>query len=179
MTSDARSSGLRIVNNRYYGFAAKGLIFNHLAGNHGWTLEDDGRLSTVNSEGETVYLLSTVDYSVTKERRIASPVTLFEKTTVEDLVNGSGKTEEKLIYRHVETFEEGKEYVIFGGSAGNGSAGSGVGGGGGFVHRPVGDNGSGGGGTSKPVVVHPITEQFYLIIHGEVSWLRKCLRWNC
>ena len=175
-TSYAANEGLRILNNQYFGFAGEDLTFDPLPDADGWTLEEDGRLSTINSEGETVYLLYTGDYSVTKSKSIASSVTLYQKTTVQDLVDGSGKLEEKTIYRFADTFQEGEEYVIFGGSIGNGGGGgSSLPDGGGLPHPDGGHNPvrrGEGGGFNMPVI-HQITEQYYLIIYGEVSWLKE------
>ena len=175
-TSYAQNEGLRILNNQYFGFAGEGLTFDPVPDADGWTLEEDGRLSTINSEGETVYLLYTGDYSVTKSKSIASSVTLYQKTTVQDLVDGSGKLEEKTIYRFADTFQEGEEYVIFGGSIGNGGGGgSSLPDGGGLPHPDGGHNPvrrGEGGGFNMPVI-HQITEQYYLIIYGEVSWLKE------
>ncbi|MBQ1169256.1 MAG: leucine-rich repeat protein, partial [Oscillospiraceae bacterium] len=161
-TSYAANEGLRILNNQYFGFAGEDLTFDPLPDADGWTLEEDGRLSTINSEGETVYLLYTNDYSVTKSKSIASSVTLYQKTTVQDLVDGSGKLEEKTIYRFADTFQEGEEYVIFGGSIGNGSGGSSLPDGGGLPHPDGGYNPvrrGEGGGFNMPVI-HQITEQY-------------------
>ena len=175
-TSYAQNEGLRILNNQYFGFAGEGLTFDPVPDADGWTLEEDGRLSTINSEGETVYLLYTNDYSVTKSKSIASSVMLYQKTTVQDLVDGSGKLEEKTIYRFADTFQEGEEYVIFGGSIGNGGGGgSSLPDGGGLPHPDGGHNPvrrGEGGGFNMPVI-HQITEQYYLIIYGEVSWLKE------
>lgn len=175
-TSYAQNEGLRILNNQYFGFSGEGLTFDPVPDADGWTLEEDGRLSTINSEGETVYLLYTGDYSVTKSKSIASSVMLYQKTTVQDLVDGSGKLEEKTIYRFADTFQEGEEYVIFGGSIGNGGGGgSSLPDGGGLPHPDGGHNPvrrGEGGGFNMPVI-HQITEQYYLIIYGEVSWLKE------
>ena len=171
LSSEANADGLKIVNNHYFAQVDDDILqYMPLANDAGWTL-DGGHLTTTIGD-ETFYLrYAGGDYSVTSSEAYAGNVTIFEKTTATDLVSGSGQTDTKTIYRSVSTFEAGKEYIIVGSSRNPSSGGGGGGTRGEYSGTNGGFQGTLSNGTS--VTVYPVSEKFYLIIYGEVSWLKE------
>ena len=168
LSSTAKSEGLKIVNNHYFAQVEDTILkYMPLANEHGWIL--DGEYLTTTIGEETYYLrYGNDEYHVTDDEAYAGKVMIFEKTTATDIISGSGQTITKTIYRRVYTFEEGKEYIIVG-SAKNPTGG----GGGGGYSGGYGGGFSGTLGDGTPVTVYPVSEQFYLIIYGEVCWLKE------
>ena len=172
LSASAGSNGLKIVNNHYYAQVEDAaLACMPLPNGIGWTLDEDGHL-TATVGGETYYLRhSAWGYDVTSSQDYAGRVTVYEKTSATDVVS-AGKTETEIIYRVAETFEAGKEYIIVGSSRSPGGGGISSQGGGSY-------SGSGGNGfdftlsDGTTVTVYPVSEKFYLIIYGEVSWLKE------
>ena len=173
LTSVDTADGLKIVNQHYYAQVdSKALECDPLTSGIGWTL--DGNYLTTQLGGETFYLRYTGEhYSVTDKKEYAGSVAMFEKTTATDVISGSGQTQTKIIYRRADTFEAGKEYIIFGSyripysSSGGASIDE-------FPTDPVEHSGLRGELSDGTVVtVYPVSEQFYLIIYGEVSWLKE------
>ena len=167
LSSTAKTDGLKIVNNHYFAQVEETILqYMPLANEHGWVLDGE-YLTTVIGE-DTYYLrYGNGEYHVTDNEAYAGKVMIFEKNTATDVISGSGKTDTKTIYRRAYTFEQGKEYIIVGSArnpSGGGSGGYSGGGGGGF---------SGTLGDGTPVTIYPVSEQFYLIIYGEVCWLKE------
>ncbi|MBQ3193828.1 MAG: leucine-rich repeat protein [Oscillospiraceae bacterium] len=171
LSSTAKSEGLKIGNNHYFAQVEDTILqYIPLANEYGWVL--DGEYLTTTIGEETYYLrYGNGEYHVTNNEAYAGKVMIFEKTTATDVISGSEQTDTKTIYRRVYTFGEGKEYIIVG-SAKNPSGSGGGGANGGY-------SGGGGGGFSgtlvdgTPVTIYPVSEQFYLIIYGEVCWLKE------
>ena len=167
LSSEAETDGLKIVNNYYFAQVdGRALKYMPLANENGWKL--DGEYLTTTIGDETFYLrYANGEYHVTTSKEYAGRVMVFEKTTATDVISGSGQTDTKTIYRRVNSFEAGKEYIIVGSSRTPNSGGGGgySGGGGGGVQGTLSN------GTT--VTIYPVSEQFYLIIYGEVSWLKE------
>ena len=170
-TSTAKADGFKIANKYYFAQANNGVLkYEPLANETGWKLEQD--YLTTQIDGETFYLrYANGEYHVTKSEAYAGSVMIFEKMTVADVVSDVGQTSERTIYRRVNSFEAGKEYIIVG-SGKNPSSISGGSNGGGYS----GGYGGGFSGTlsdGTTVTIYPVSEQFYLIIYGEVCWLKE------
>jgi len=170
LSSTAEDGGLKIANNHYFAQVDSDFLqYMPLANGTGWRF--DGEYLTTEIEDETFYLRYTGDrYDVTPNKEYAGRVMLFEKTTVTDVVSGTGQMEAKTIYRQATSFEAGKEYIIIGSSRSPNRVS------GGGKNDYGGSNGGGFRGTlsnGTPVTIYPVSEQFYLIIYGEVSWLKE------
>ena len=170
LSSTAKADGLKIANNYYFAQVdGNALKYMPLANENGWKL--DGEYLTTTIGDETFYLRYAYgEYSVTSSKAYAGNVMVFEKTTATDVIAESGQTDTKTIYRRVTSFEAGKEYIIVGSSK-NPSNNSG-GGSGGYS----GSDGSSFQGTlsnGTPVTIYPVSEYFYLIIYGKVTWIKE------
>ncbi len=130
-----------------------------------WTY--DGKLYVEN--GDEDYYLRCTDgsYMVVTDKRLAGAVDFYEKVTVRD---DFGR--ETIIYRLADTIEDGKQYLVIGSGPNPSGGGGGGWGGGGSGHKSSGGiNATLSDGTV--VTVFPVNEVFYLIIYGEVSWLKE------
>ncbi len=170
----AETVGLKIINNYYYAQVDGGFLQSSPVANEpGWVL-DEGYLTTTINDATYYLRYAGGNYTVTTSKNLAGTIRVFEKTTATDVISGSGETVTKTIYRLVETLETGKEYIICGsGRLPSGGGSSVSGGGSGSV------SGGGGGGISGVLsdgttyTVYPVSEKFYLIIYGEVSWIKE------
>ena len=167
LSSTAKTDGLKIANNYYFAQVdSNALKYMPLANETGWKL--DGQYLTTTIGDETFYLRYAYgEYTVTSSKTYAGNVMVFEKTTATDIIAESGQTDTKTIYRRVTSFESGKEYIIVGSSKNPSSNG-----GGGYS----GSDGSSFQGTlsnGTPVTIYPVSEYFYLIIYGKVSWIKE------
>ena len=174
LSSDAKLNGLNIVNNYYFAQVDENILkFMPLANENGWVLNDEYLSTTI---GEETYYLryANGEYQLTTSEVYAGKVMIFEKTTATYIVSGAGRTDTKIIYRRVHTFEAGKEYIIVG-SGKNPSRGGGSGGGngGGGYSGTSGGSFSGTLSNGTLVTIYPVSERFYLIIYGEVSWIKE------
>ncbi len=164
-------SALTFCNNDYYPqvdteLSAGTLYFDDVLEALDWNY-DGGYLYTTIGE-ETYYLRYSNGYTVTNDRRYAGPVSLYEKTTVTDDLKA-----EKIIYKAVDNYKAGNEYIIVGSSRVPASS---SGGGGGIYYAGGGDDTNSVSGTlsdGTTVTVYPVSEKFYLIIYGECSWLKE------
>lgn len=168
LSSEAETDGMKIVNNHYFAQVDGSVLkYMPLANETGWKLVGEYLTTTIGDE--TFYLCyANGEYHVTTSKAHAGRVMIFEKTTATDVVSGSGQMDTKTVYRRVDSFDAGKEYIIVGShQTPNSNSGGGYsgGGGGGGVQGTL-SNGT-------IVTVYPVSEQFYLIIYGEVSWLKE------
>ncbi|MCD8054101.1 MAG: leucine-rich repeat protein, partial [Lachnospiraceae bacterium] len=167
-TMSGSDSALTFCNNEYYpqvDTELATLYFDNVLEALDWNY-DGGYLYTTIGE-ETYYLRYNNGYTVTNDRRYAGPVTLYEKTAVTDDLNA-----EKIIYKAVDGYEDGKEYIIVGSSRAPASSS----GGGSIYYAGGGDDTNSVSGTlsdGTTVTVYPVSEKFYLIIYGECSWLKE------